>query len=224
MTEQLDLKGRDALESLLPFYLNGTLEGAELARVESWLADDPAALISLAEAEAELSATNVANEAHRPPADALKRFTASLEAETAPAPAVAAGSFFADLWEKFIGAPPAVAWGAAAAMLALVVAQAVTPTGNAPGTSGGSFTEAGIERAASEAPHVLVVFAPDAGMAEISALLDETGASLAGGPKPGGIYRVELPATTIAEFDEIADAIAASPLTGQVLPGRKPGG
>ncbi|TKB31942.1 MAG: anti-sigma factor, partial [Mesorhizobium sp.] len=48
---------RDKMEMLLPFYLNGSLEGAELEAIEEWLANDPAALAALGEAEAEFSGT-----------------------------------------------------------------------------------------------------------------------------------------------------------------------
>ena len=72
---------RDEMETLLPFYLNGSLEGSELEAVEEWLATDPAALAALGEAEAEFSGTTAANEAIRPPADALSRFAKALDAE-----------------------------------------------------------------------------------------------------------------------------------------------
>ena len=65
-----NMSRRDELEALLPFYLTGTLEGADLMAVEEWLATDPAAVAALEEAEAEFSGTFAANEAVRPPADA----------------------------------------------------------------------------------------------------------------------------------------------------------
>ena len=83
---------RDEMEALLPFYLNGTLEGAELEAVEEWLSNDPAAMAALGEAEAEFSGATAANEAIRPPADALSRFTRALDAEARPARTPAASS------------------------------------------------------------------------------------------------------------------------------------
>ena len=226
MNEPIDLKGRDELESLLPFYLNGTLDGAELERVEAWLADDPAAMAALAEAESEQDASVVANEAVHLPGDALQRFTAALEAEPSKSRAVSAAdgaasgvSWPAGIWRRFMDAPPAMAWGAAAAMLAIVVVQATGPSIGPDQT----FTEAGIERAGEASPNILVVFAPEATVAEISELLNATGASIIDGPKPGGIYQLGLPVETIAEYDSVSAEIAGSPLTGQVLPGRKPG-
>ena len=52
---------RDEMETLLPFYLNGSLEGAELEAVEEWLSSDPVAMAALGEAEAEFSGTAAAN-------------------------------------------------------------------------------------------------------------------------------------------------------------------
>ena len=79
------LSRRDELEALLPFYLNGTLAGDDLAAVEQWLASDTAAITALGEAEAEFSGAAAANEAIRPPADALSHFARALETEAGPA-------------------------------------------------------------------------------------------------------------------------------------------
>ena len=65
------MSSRDELEALLPFYLNGTLDEVDLASVEEWLATDPEALAALEAAELEFSGTTAANEAIKPPADAL---------------------------------------------------------------------------------------------------------------------------------------------------------
>ncbi|RWP39786.1 MAG: anti-sigma factor, partial [Mesorhizobium sp.] len=96
---------RDEMETLLPFYLNGSLEGAELEAVEEWLATDPAALAALGEAEAEFSGTAASNEAIRPPADALSRFARALDAEAGPARAPAASSRLAQAWGRFTAVP-----------------------------------------------------------------------------------------------------------------------
>ncbi|KAB2955596.1 MAG: anti-sigma factor, partial [Rhizobiaceae bacterium] len=69
--EKKTMRGRDELEALLPFYLNGTLSGEDLEAVEDWLAADVEAMAALAEAEMEAAETAAANEAIRPPADAL---------------------------------------------------------------------------------------------------------------------------------------------------------
>src|SRR3989337_2479000 len=123
-----NMSRRDELEALLPFYLNGTLSGEDLAAVEGWLATDPAAMAAVAEAEAEFSGTSAANEAIRPPADALSRFSRALDAEAGAARA-SAPSMLARLWDGFWAIPASVAWAAAAAAVALVLVQTVMEPG-----------------------------------------------------------------------------------------------
>ncbi|TIN50720.1 MAG: anti-sigma factor, partial [Mesorhizobium sp.] len=100
---------RDEMETLLPFYLNGSLEGAELEAVEEWLASDPAAMAALGEAEAEFSGTAAANEAIRPPADALSRFARALDAEAGPARAPPGQSWLAKVFGRVTAIPSGVA-------------------------------------------------------------------------------------------------------------------
>jgi anti-sigma factor RsiW len=214
MTDDPKLSRRDELEALLPFYLNGTLSGADLAAVEEWLASDPAALVALAEAEAEFAGTMAANENIRPPADALRRFSEALDRE--PARGVSAKSWFAEAWGRMAGLPAGFAWAAAAAAIALLVVQsAVTLTGR-----NDDFSVAG---AKSEGEFfALIVFKPDTRIADISALLDANHVTIASGPTASGVYRLNIPATTAADYDRIVGLLASAPVTESVAPGRKP--
>ncbi len=215
-----DMDDRDRIEALLPFYLNGTLGTDDLAQVQSWLSANPDAEAALAAMEAEYEASVSANDAISLPRNALGRFNEALEAE---APKSAAGpSLLGRLMEKILGAPPALAWGTAAAALTLVVVQTIIPPADLAGDKPGTFTEAGVTEEKADTPYVLVVFAPEADIARISALMEETGASLAGGPKPGGIYLVNLPAPDLETYDRLSALLAADPAIAQLLPGRKP--
>ena len=157
---------RDELEALLPFYLNGTLDGADLAAVEEWLATDPAALPALEEAEAEFSGTAAANEAIRPPADALSRFSKALDAEAGPARA-RQPSALARLWDRLHGDPGRRRLGGGRRVpLALVLVQSVME----PGGRGGPVEIAGTGEQANM-PFALVTFKPDARIADVSAFL-----------------------------------------------------
>ncbi|VAW17038.1 hypothetical protein MNBD_ALPHA09-1905 [hydrothermal vent metagenome] len=215
-----EMSPRDRIEALLPFYLNGTLGADDLAYVEAWLDTDPDAKAALVAAQAEHDAAVSANEAISPPGDALGRFTTALEAEARASRVAARRSLMAGLWKKLLGAPPALAWGTAVAALALVVVQAVT----LPGDEARPFTEAGTSQTQDDAPFVLVVFAPGSDIARITALLAETGATMAGGPKPGGIYRITLPAPDIATYEALSAQLAEDPAVAQLVAGRKPGG
>jgi anti-sigma-K factor RskA len=216
MSEPAKMSRRDELETLLPFYLTGTLEGEDLAAVEEWLASDPAAADALAEAEAEFSGVSAANEAVRPPADALARFNRMLDAEAGPERR-ASPSTLARLWQGFLGVPSSVAWGAAAAAIALLMVQAVLqPIGYV-----GDFEIAGTEEAA-DMPFVFVTFKPEATIADVSAFLAENGATVLAGPAAGGVFKIGIGAVTAADYDRIVGLIAAQPFAETVVPGRKP--
>ncbi|TGQ40733.1 MULTISPECIES: anti-sigma factor [unclassified Mesorhizobium] len=209
---------RDEMETLLPFYLNGSLEGSDLEAVEEWLATDPAALAALGEAEAEFSSTAAANEAIRPPADALSRFARALDAEAGPAPAPAASSWLRQAWNRFTAVPVGVAWAAAAALLALVVVQSfMQPSGK-----GSDFEIAGQEDDLAKMPFALVKFKPDARMSDIAAFLGQNQLKIAGGPTVDGVFRLAVPAKTAADYEKLLGLIAAQPFADAVIEGRKP--
>jgi hypothetical protein len=112
--------------------------------------------------------------------------------------------------------PASFAWAAAAAAVALVLVQAVME----PGGRGGGIEIAGTERA--DLPFALVTFKPQATMAEVSSLLAGEGATILSGPAPGGIYKIGIPAKTVADYDRIVGLIAAQPFADSVITGRKP--
>jgi anti-sigma-K factor RskA len=204
---------RDELEALLPFYLNGTLDGEDLAAVEDWLASDPAAMTALGEVEAEFPSTAAANQAIRPPADSLSHFSKALDAEAGrarPTPSV-----LARLWAGFMAVPATVAWAAATAAVVLVLVQAVMETGER-----GPVEIAGTD--AQNMPFALVTFNPDARIADISAVLSGQSAVILSGPAAGGVFKIGIPAETVADYDRIVGLIAAQPFAESVLPGRKP--
>lgn len=209
---------RDEMETLLPFYLNGSLEGSELEAVEEWLASDPAALAALGEAEAEFSGTSAANEAIRPPADALSRFAKALEAEAGPARKPAGSSWLAQAWGRFMAVPVGVAWAAAAVLLALIMVQSLVQ----PGGKGNDLEIAGTQDDLAKMPFALVKFRPDATMSDISGFLGNNGLKIIGGPTADGVFRLGIPAATAADYTRQLGLIAAQHFTESVIEGRKP--
>lgn len=209
---------RDEMETLLPFYLNGSLEGSDLEAVEEWLASDPAAMAALGEAEAEFSGTAAANEAIRPPADALSRFARTLDAEAGPARVPASPSWLAQAWNRFMSVPVGVAWAAAAVLLAVIMVQSLVH----PGGKGGDFEVAGTETDLAKMPFALARFKPDARMSDISGFLGQNGLKILDGPTSDGIFRVGIPATTTADYEKALGLIAAQPFAEAVIEGRKP--
>ncbi|MER9327803.1 anti-sigma factor [Mesorhizobium sp. M0488] len=209
---------RDEMETLLPFYLNGSLEGSELEAVEEWLASDPAALAALGEAEAEFSSTAAANEVIRPPADALSRFAKAFDAEAGPARAPAGSSWLAQAWDRFMAVPVGVAWAAAAVLLALVMVQSFVQ----PGGKSNDFEIAGAQDDLAKMPFALVKFKPDANMSDISAFLGGNGMKIIGGPTADGVFRLGIPTGNAADYAKQIGLIAAQPFTETVIEGRKP--
>ncbi|RWO74870.1 MAG: anti-sigma factor [Mesorhizobium sp.] len=209
---------RDEMETLLPFYLNGSLEGSDLEAVEEWLASDPAALAALGEAEAEFSGATAANEAIRPPADALSRFAKALDAEAGPARKPAGSSWLTQAWGRFMAVPVGVAWAAAAVLLALVMVQSFVE----PGGKGNDFEIAGAENDPAKMPFALVKFKPDARMSDISAFLGSNGMKIVGGPTADGVFRLGIPAANAADYTKQIGLIAAQPFAETVIEGRKP--
>ncbi|WP_296744074.1 anti-sigma factor [Mesorhizobium sp.] len=209
---------RDEMEMLLAFYLNGSLEGAELEAVEEWLASDPAAMAALGEAEAEFSGTAAANEAIRPPADALSRFARALDAEAGPVRTPAGQSWLSKTLGRLTAMPAGVAWAAAAALLALVVVQSF----HQPGGKGNDFEVAGQEDDLAKLPFVLVKFKPDAKMSDITAFLGQNGLKIASGPTADGVFHLTIPASSAADYDKLVGLIAAQPFADAVIQGRKP--
>ena len=208
---------RDELEALLPFYLNGTLDGADLAAVEDWLASGEGAA-ALAEAELEFAGAISANEAIRPPADALSRFNKALDAEAGSARQPRGQSWLSAAWQRVAGLPVGLAWATAAAAVAILLLQAVSGVGE----RGGNFEIVGEEGDAAKLPFALVVFKADARMADVADFLADNGAAIIGGPTAGGVFRIAIPAETVADYDRIVGLIAAQPFAESVSPGRRP--
>ena len=206
---------RDRLEALLPFFLNGTLSGAELHEVEEWLASDPDAMASLADAEAEYSATMETNEAIRPPADALARFSEALESEAGPQrqPALSLRERLA----RFLPSMPVqAAWVAAGLAIAILVGQTVWLNLS----ERTDFSVAGTETA--DAPFAFVTFKEDAAIADVSAALGALKLKIDAGPLPGGLYRVVVPAENGAQYDDIVARLQKTGVVATVVAGRRP--
>lgn len=206
---------RDEAETLLPFYLNGTLSGDELQLVEDWLANDPSADEALLAAEAELALISEANDAFRPGADAFRRFSAALDKE--PTRKASAGSRLSAFLARTFAVPAPLAFAAAAAILALVVVGV-----NQSGPKVANDIEVAGADASAVMPFLLVTFADDAALSGIAALVSGNGGTIADGPIGGTTFKIALEGATAADYDKAAAAFAASPLVSKVMPGRKP--
>jgi hypothetical protein len=94
--------------------------------------------------------------------------------------------------------PRALAWTAAAAAVIVVLQAGVITQMVLQQRDGGSETpsfetaSAPVTRGLSIGSYALVRFAPQASMADVNKFLDDRGAAIVDGPKPGGLYRVRV--------------------------------
>jgi anti-sigma factor RsiW len=184
---------REEIEKLLPWYVTGTLDCAERARVESYLARNPHTCAQLDLIRAEREQAVLANEALGSPAaaGALDRLMASLPtARPSLSQRLTGGSPFQRVVD-FFTAPTGrgVRWaGFAAAAVVLVLAAAITCL--LVRHSGTYQTAVGQSR--GDGVSALIAFVDEARAPAIAGLLVEFDASIVDGPKPGGVYKIRL--------------------------------
>lgn len=178
---------RDEIEALLPFHVNGTLEGDERAEVEAAIAADPGLAAEVAALSA-VRATLRAEPVQGPGEFGLARLMREIDRETAaPAPTGVSG-----LWRI-------------AAVLALTLALgqlAWTVSRDAPPA---------VTLAGGEAEGLLVAFAPGTTEAELRALLLDLDLLIVEGPSALGLYRV-VPADPEADPEALRIALEAAPI------------
>ena len=183
---------REEMEMLLPWYVTGRLDTADLAKVEAYLAAHPEVARQLDLARTERDETVAANEAlGLPSAGATARLMASLPAAR---PGWAAMRALRDGLQQvgdLLAAPTAnaVRWAALAAAV-LIAVQGVAIVSLLNERAGTYQTASGGQ--GGEGIALLVTFADDAKATAISQLLTDLDGSIVDGPKAGGVYKIRL--------------------------------
>lgn len=187
------------IEMLLPFHAAGTLNARDSRRVDEALARDPELARQYAVIREEYAETIHLNESlGAPSARAMQKLFAAIDAEPARKPSASlnvsarVSGFFASL------SPRTLAWSASLGALALLLQAGVigavlvknqTSTFQTASLStNGPLTR---DLGAGAPPRALVRFAPDARIADITALLDNYQASIVDGAK-GGVFRLQF--------------------------------
>jgi anti-sigma factor RsiW len=170
-------KDRQALSELLPFYLNGTLEPEERARVEAALAGDEELRRDLEFLKMVQAETQARDIAASPGEFGLARLMRDIDAERGQAVATRRGTL---VWKL-----------AAAACFALFVAtSALLVTGP---DSGLRLAGGGSAVAVHEGPLFTVAFVESAPEAQIRALLLSLDLEIVSGPSALGLYTLAAP-------------------------------
>jgi anti-sigma factor RsiW len=187
------------IEMLLPWHAAGTLNARDSRRVEEALAGDPALARQYAVIREEYAETIDLNESlGAPSARAMQKLFAAIDAEPERKPQAVLNvvARFTGLFARL--SPRTLAWSASLGALALLLQAGIIGAvlmSNRPA----SFQTASLssnepitrELGVAAPPRALVRFAPDARVADITALLDKYQASIVDGAK-GGLFRLQF--------------------------------
>ncbi len=187
------LSEREEIEMLLPWYMTGRLDEADMARVEAYLEQHPDVHHQLALIAEEQTATIEGNEAIQPRLASAVSLLARTET-----PASVVKSWFAGLIDGVKSlfeapTPGAVRWAAAAAVVIICLQAAALGTLLTQDTGGGGYQTA--SRPGVEADHgavALIAFTDKAAVAEITRILADNRLRVVDGPLPGGFYSVRF--------------------------------
>jgi anti-sigma factor RsiW len=200
----------DEIDMLLPWHAAGTLNARDARRVDEALALDPELAKQYAAICEEYAATIHLNESlGAPSARAMRKLFAAIDGEPARKPSASPNisariaEFFAKL------SPRTLAWSAGLGALALllqagVIGAVLVKNQTASFQTASLSTNEPIIRASGPQapPRALVRFAPDARVADITALLDSYQASII--DAKGGMFRLQF-GDKARTKDEIAD-------------------
>ena len=198
------------IEMLLPWHAAGTLNARDARRVDEALARDPELARQYAAIREEYTETIDLNESLGAPSmRAMQKLFAAIDAEPVHKPS-ASLRFSARIAEFFAKlSPRTLAWSASLGALALllqagVIGAVLMKNQAATYQTASLSTNEPITRALGpEAPpRALVRFAPDARVADITALLDNYQASIVDGAR-GGMFRLQFGNKAMTK-DEIA--------------------
>ena len=201
------------IELLLPWHAAGTLSRRDAARVEQALANDNELAARYDLVREELGEAIRLNEnLGAPSARAMQQLFAKIDAEPARAPQA---SFNLGVWlTEFVTSfqPRTLAYGAAAAALAIVL-QAGILTGVF--VKEGGFGSASAPQKESGA-YVAVRFNPQASAVDITKFLADNRATIVGGPLPGGLFKLRVSNKAISEDEHsaVVKKLAADPAIG----------
>jgi hypothetical protein len=188
------------IEMLLPWHATGTLDARDARRVDEALARDPELAKQYAVIREEYAETIDFNESlGAPSARAMQKLFAAIDGEPVRKPSVSFNfsARIAGFFARF--SPRALAWSASLGALALllqagVIGAMLVKNQNASFQTASLSTNQPITRdlgRAAPPPRALVRFAPDARIADITALLDNYQASIVDGAK-GGLFRLQF--------------------------------
>ena len=191
------------IELLLPWYAAGTLDPREAQQVERALAADPELALRYEWVRAELAQeTHIGEAAGEPSGRDVTTLFAKIDA--LPAQKSRSSIDLGARIAEFLAAlsPRTLAWSAMAAALAIVLQAGLLAGMMLKERGAGGYETASVPANVSgEGAYVLLRFQPQASAADVANFLETNKLSIAGGPSAGGLYRVRVAPTKLAEAD-----------------------
>jgi len=224
----------DDIEALLPWYAAGTLDSREADQIEAALAADEELARRFDLVREEMTETILLNEALGVPSarvmeNLFKAIDKERKSARAPVARIGLGAWLTDLFS-----PRVFAFAAGAAVVVILLQAGVITTMmlQGGGTQEGSSSGATYGTASACAPscgpeagsYVLVRFAPQANIADITRFLDGRDAVIVDGPRPGGtagMYRIRVADTQLPkdQLDQVAKEFeSSSNLVSRAIP------
>jgi len=202
---------REDIEALLPWHAAGTLSRRDADRVEQALAQDAELARRFELVREEMVETIHLNETlGAPSARVAQRLFAAIDAEeekiTRRPLKFDLSGWLAGLVERV--SPRTLAWSGVAAAVAILL-QAGLLAGAFLGERGTSYQTASYGDPIASAPgaYALVRFNPNATAGDITKFFDQHKLALVEGPKPGGIYRIQVSKANMPR-DELLKIVA----------------
>lgn len=187
--EQDTLTGDEEMAVLLPFFVAGTLSAEEHAQVARWIESSEDAKAHFEEAIAERAKVIKGNEVISPPSTSLSRLMESIESEPPQESRPQGRAMWKGLIEWLNSSPPALAWGATAAMLCVLVLGSATQVLS---PSSEPTVVAGSNGSIQKGRLAIARFTPGARMKDIVAALNRADAMIVSGPKGAGVFEIRL--------------------------------
>jgi len=205
------------LEALLPWHAAGTLDSQEADALEQALAADKELARRFALVREEMTETILLNEAlGAPSARAMENLFKAIDKERKVARSEA-GSRGLAAWLSDLLSPRALAFAASAAAIIILLQAGVIARLVLEDHGGGTFETASAPstRGIEIGSFALVRFAPQASIGDITRFLDNRGAVIVDGPRPGGaggMYKVRVAPTYLgkAELDRLVKEFQSS--------------
>jgi anti-sigma factor RsiW len=182
------------IEALLPWHAAGTLSSHDSERVEDALARDPELARRYVMVRDELGETILLNETlGAPSARAMETLFKKIDAE--PAHPMKSRLSLGARVTSFVAAlsPRTLAYAGGVAVLAIVLQAGIIAgvmLNERAGT--GSYQTASAPGAMAAGSYVMARFAAQASANEVTEFLEPNKLSVAGGPAPGGLYRLRV--------------------------------